>query len=99
VALTEAERHSLRKKHTEPALRQKPKLTAAQVKDKKVRWQQIELGDKIALALDRAATVESVKRHVRTEFSHLEDDEQQAIIQGVIDDIDREGDTNHGRTI
>jgi hypothetical protein len=78
--------------------RPKPKLTAEQVKALKVRRQQIELGDKVALAMDRIETVENVKVHVREQYAHLAEDEQARIIQDILDQIDEEG-TQNGKTL
>ncbi len=55
--------------------RPKRKLNAAQVQQRKVRRQQIKLGDTLALAKDRVATEEDVKAYVRAKYAHLEEDE------------------------
>lgn len=66
------------------------KLNAAQVQRRKLRYQQIKLGDKLALAKDRVATMEDVKAYVRAQYSRLPEDEQQRIIQQILDQIDEE---------
>ena len=78
--------------------RPKSKLSAEQVKALKLRKQQIQLGDKVALAMDRIETVENVKTHVRAQYAHLAEDEQARIIQDILDQIDEEGNQN-GKTL
>ena len=68
------------------------------MQQRKVRRQQIKLGDTLALAKDRVATEEDVKAYVRAKYAHLEEDEQQAIIQKILDQVEQGGNQN-GKTL
>jgi hypothetical protein len=74
--------------------RPKRKRTSKEVTDLKVRHQQIHLGDKVALAMDKIETIEKVKARVREQYGHLDDDEQQRIIQEILDQVGAEENQN-----
>jgi hypothetical protein len=69
---------------------ERKKLNAEQVKQIKVRKQQIKFGDTVALAFDRVATKQAVRTHVAEHYGHLDEDEQQKIVQEIFDEIDKE---------
>lgn len=71
----------------------KRKRTSKEVMAAKVRHQQIKLGDRVALAMDKVETVEKMKARVRAQFGHLDEDEQHRIIQEVLDEV-AEGEEN-----
>lgn len=73
-----------------PEARPKRKPSPAQEQRKKVREQKIRLGEKLALAKDRAATIEDVKAYVRSQYKGLDEDEQQRIVQQLLDEIQEE---------
>ncbi len=82
----------------EPPAPERKKLTAADVQQMKVRRQQIQLGDKLALAKDRVATIEDVKAYVKAQYAHLDEDEQARITQQILDQVD-EDENQHGKTL
>ena len=76
----------------------KRKLSADEVRELKVRRQRLLLGDKLALAKDRAATIEDTKAYVKAQYGHLDEDEQQQIVQQLLEEIREEND-NNGKTL
>jgi hypothetical protein len=75
----------------------KKKLTTADVQQLKVRRQQIEIGDKVALAKDRIATKQEIKAYVKAQYPDLDDDERQAMFQEILGQVDEE--EQHGTTL
>jgi len=76
----------------------KRRLSADEVRELKIRRQRLQLGDKLALAKDKAATIEDTKAYVKAQYGHLDEDEQQQIVQQLLDQI-REEDHNNGKTL
>ena len=75
----------------------KRKLTAEEVRELKVRRQRLQLGDKLALAKDKTATIEDTKAYVKAQYGHLDEDEQQQIVQQLLEEIREEN--QNGKTL